>query len=38
MNYGYTYFLVDYSDGSRGINDHDDWSNLDLAGFQRYVE
>jgi hypothetical protein len=37
MNYGYTYFLVDYSDGSRGRNDHDDWSNLDLVSFQRYV-
>jgi hypothetical protein len=35
MNYGYTYFLVDYSDGSRGKNDHDDWSELDLAYFQR---
>lgn len=34
MNYGYTYFLVDYSDGSRGKNDHDDWSNLDLTYFQ----
>ena len=34
MNYGYTYFLVDYSDGSRGRNDHDDWSNLDLVAFQ----
>jgi hypothetical protein len=37
MNYGYTYFLVDYSDGSRGRNDHDDWSNLDLAAFQRGI-
>ncbi|KYK21791.1 hypothetical protein AYK21_04545 [Thermoplasmatales archaeon SG8-52-2] len=37
MNYGYTYFLVDYSDGSRGRNDHDDWSNLDLVAFQRNV-
>ena len=37
MNYGYTYFLVDYSDGSRGRNDHDDWSNLDLVAFQMYV-
>ncbi len=34
MNYGYTYLLVDYSDGSRGRNDHDDWSNLDLPAFQ----
>jgi hypothetical protein len=37
MNYGYTYFLVDYSDGSRGRNDHDDWGNLDLVAFQRNV-
>ena len=37
MNYGYTYFLVDYSDGSRGRNDHDDWSNLDLVAFQMNV-
>ncbi len=34
MNYEYTYNLVDYSDGSRGRNDHDDWSNLDLSAFQ----
>ncbi len=38
MNYGYTYFLVDYSDGSRGRNDHDDWSNLDLIAFQMNVD
>jgi len=37
MNYGYTYVLVDYSDGSRGKNDHDDWSNLDLVAFQREI-
>ncbi|MFH1014052.1 MAG: hypothetical protein V1769_06060 [Thermoplasmatota archaeon] len=38
MNYGYMYGfihdLVDYSDGSRGKNDFDDWSNLDLLYFQ----
>jgi hypothetical protein len=38
MNYGYCYQLVDYSDGSRGRNDHDDWGTLDLPAFQRYVE
>ncbi|HWR27409.1 MAG TPA: hypothetical protein VN377_03105, partial [Candidatus Thermoplasmatota archaeon] len=38
MNYGYTYLLVDYSDGSRGRNDHDDWSTLDLPGFQLDIE
>ena len=35
MNYRYTYRLVDYSDGSHGPRDHDDWSNLDIAAFQR---
>ncbi len=38
MNYGYMYGfihdLVDYSDGSRGKNDFDDWSNLDLNYFE----
>ncbi|UCH71587.1 MAG: hypothetical protein JSW62_04105 [Thermoplasmatales archaeon] len=34
MNYGWTYALVDYSDGSHGKNDFDDWSNLDLRLFQ----
>jgi hypothetical protein len=38
MNYGYTYLLVDYSDGSRGRNDHDDWGTLDLPGFQLDIE
>jgi len=37
MNYGYMYGpliwrnLVDYSDGSRGKNDFDDWSNIDFS-------
>ena len=35
MNYRYTYRLVDYSDGSRGKNDFDDWTRLDLTYFQR---
>lgn len=38
MNYGHIYCflydLVDYSDGSRGKNDFDDWSNLDLLYFE----
>jgi len=38
MNYGYTYALIDYSDGSRGKNDHDDWGTLDLPGFQSGIE
>ena len=33
MNYGYTYILVDYSDGSHGMNDFDDWNSLDLTYF-----
>jgi hypothetical protein len=37
MNYGYTYDLIDYSDGSHGKNDHDDWGTLDLPGFQLYI-
>jgi hypothetical protein len=32
MNYRYVYSaLVDYSDGSRGKNDFDDWANIDLT-------
>ena len=32
MNYRYIYRgLVDYSDGSHGENDYDDWGNLDLT-------
>ena len=34
MNYGYIYRMVDYSDGSRGKNDFDDWNRLDLNYFQ----
>jgi len=34
MNYGYMYRIVDYSDGSRGKNDFDDWNRLDLKFFQ----
>ena len=36
MNYGYTYILVDYSDGSHGMNDFDDWHDLDLTYFDYY--
>jgi hypothetical protein len=35
MNYNYVYYVVDYSDGSRGRNDHDDWGTIDLTLFQR---
>jgi hypothetical protein len=34
MNYGYMYLIVDYSDGSRGLNDFDDWNDMDLTSFQ----
>jgi hypothetical protein len=34
MNYGWMYQFVDYSDGSHGKNDFDDWSNIDLTLFQ----
>ena len=35
MNYRYVYSgMVDYSDGSRGRNDFDDWDTLDLTFFQ----
>lgn len=29
------YFIPDYSDGSHGRNDHDDWGSIDLTLFQR---
>jgi hypothetical protein len=34
MNYGYMYYTVDYSDGSRLIRDYDDWSRMDLSYFE----
>lgn len=34
MNYRYAFQLVDYSDGSHGRNDFDDWSNIDLTFFK----
>jgi hypothetical protein len=37
MNYRYTYRgIVDYSDGSRGKNDFDDWAIIDLTLFNPY--
>ena len=36
MNYCYTYRLVDYSDGSRGILDSNDWGDMSLTSFQDY--
>jgi len=34
MNYGYMYKMVDYSDGSSGKDDLDDWERIDLTAFQ----
>ena len=34
MNYGYMYRMVDYSDGTRGKKDFNDWNRLDLTYFQ----
>ena len=34
MNYHYTYKLFDYSDGTHGDRDHDDWSALDFSHFE----
>ncbi len=33
MNYRYSFSLVDYSDGSHGFLDYDDWGNIDLSRF-----
>lgn len=35
MNYQYTYRIFDYSDGSHGWNDYDDWGNIDLSYFEK---
>ena len=35
MNYGYMYYTVDYSDGSRLIKDYDDWSRMRLDSFEQ---
>lgn len=35
MNYQYTYYHFDYSDGSHGWNDFDDWSTIDLSYFEK---
>ena len=34
MNYRYVFNILDYSDGSHGFNDHDDWENLDFSFFE----
>jgi hypothetical protein len=35
MNYRYVYSILDYSDGSHGLFDYDDWSNLDFSFFEK---
>lgn len=35
MNYRYNYKIVDYSEGGGGFLDRDEWSQLNLARFQR---
>ena len=35
MNYAYVFKLLDYSDGSNGKNDFDDWARIDLTRFQK---
>ena len=34
MNYRYTFSILDYSDGSHGRRDFDDWENIDLSYFE----
>ncbi len=34
MNYRYVHQILDYSDGSHGLFDHDDWGNLNFTWFQ----
>jgi hypothetical protein len=34
MNYQYTYRIFDYSDGTHGRGDYDDWENIDLTYFE----
>jgi len=35
MNYRYAFKILDYSDGSHGLFDYDDWANLDFSFFER---
>jgi hypothetical protein len=34
MNYGWTYLIVDYSDGSRRVPDLNDWERMDYSYFE----
>ena len=35
MNYRYMLYILDYSDGTHGLFDHDDWSGLDFSFFEK---
>jgi len=35
MNYRYIFDIFDYSDGTNGVRDFDDWGNIDLTYFER---
>lgn len=35
MNYGYMFYTVDYSDGTHGFRDYDDWERMDLSYFEQ---
>lgn len=35
MNYGYMYYTVDYSDGTRSYPDLNDWERMDFSYFER---
>ena len=35
MNYRYVYSILDYSDGSHGLFDYNDWANLDFSFFEK---
>ena len=34
MNYLYTYRIYDYSDGTHGFGDYNDWANLEFTFFK----
>jgi hypothetical protein len=34
MNYRYTYSILDYSDGTHGKRDFDDWDEISLSYFE----
>ncbi|PNX47254.1 MAG: hypothetical protein BV459_04815 [Thermoplasmata archaeon M11B2D] len=34
LNYLYTFAMMDFSDGSRGFGDYNDWGNLDFSFFK----